>query len=109
MFDYLKEQWRQRRARRTQNVLDKYGAKADAERKAARTPLERLDPLVRELVEMGYGSGYRNDRARRIGELLNDRGGLGHMQAVYYQVLNWHPVTVRTLQRVWDGIGDWRN
>jgi hypothetical protein len=108
VFDYLKEQWRQHRARRMQNILDKHWAKVDAERKAARTPLERLDPLVRELVEMGYGSGYRNDRARKIGEILNDRGGLGHMQAVYYEVFNWHPVTARDLQGVWDRIGEWQ-
>jgi hypothetical protein len=80
----------------------------DAERKAARTPLERLDPLVRELIEMGHGSGYHNDRARKIGELLDDRGGLPLMQAVYYEVFNWHPVTARDLQWVWNRIGDWQ-
>jgi hypothetical protein len=90
-------------------MLTTHLAKVDAERKAARTPRGRLDPLVRELVEMGYGTGYRNnDRARKIGELLNGRGGLGHMQAVYYEVFNWHPVTARELQWAWDGIGDWQ-
>ncbi|WP_329236794.1 hypothetical protein OG417_32920 [Actinoallomurus sp. NBC_01490] len=106
MFDSLK--WRQRRERRLQNLLNECNAKVDTERKAARTPLERLDPLIRELVEMGDGPGYGNDRARKIGELLNDRGGMGYMQAVYYEVFNWHPITARELQRVWDGIGDWQ-
>jgi hypothetical protein len=70
--------------------------------------LEWLDPLVRELVEMGNTSGYHNDRTREIGELLNELGGLAHMQDVYYEVFNWHPVTARDLQQVWDGVGDWR-
>jgi hypothetical protein len=109
VFDYLKQRWRLRRARRAQHSLAKHWATVDAERKAARTPLDRLDPLIRELVEMGYETGYLgNDRARAIGELLNARGGISYMQAVYYEVFNWHRVTARELQHVWNGIGTWQ-
>ncbi|WP_033295871.1 hypothetical protein [Amycolatopsis jejuensis] len=109
MFRDFKERRRRKRAERNQSILVRYQAQAADRREAARTPPGQLDPLVRELIDMGYESGYLdNPRARKIGELLNSRGGLGLMQDVYYEVLNWHFVTARELQRAWHGVGDWQ-
>ncbi len=104
MFGFLRKRHRQADAAK----LRRYIEQREANRVAARTPLGQLDPLVRELIELGNTHGLlHNKRAREIGEELNARGGRPLMQAVYYEVFNWHPVNARGLQHTWDGIGDW--
>ncbi|MGH3756484.1 hypothetical protein [Actinophytocola sp.] len=98
--------WRERRAIAK---LQKVAAGREAGRIAARTPTDLLDPLVRELVEIGYETDYRDsERVREIGKLLHARGGLPEMQDAYYELINWHNINARGLSSAWDRVGDWQ-
>lgn len=109
MFRQIKDFLRERRIRRNFSTLRTVAAAREAEREAARTPIELLDPLIRELVEIGYSTDFLNSkRVREIGELLHQQGGLAQMQSAYYELINWHNANTRGLSFAWDGIGDWQ-
>jgi hypothetical protein len=89
-----------------------YNEKEEQARRARRTPLEDLPPLVRELVGLGQATAFRDGtagdrRAREIGELLNAAGGIGAMRDAYELAADWIPQEALTLQRTWNDIGDW--
>ena len=44
--------------------------------------------------------------ARAIGEVLNERGGFQSMRAALDRDLEWMP-GCRTIEGLWNGIGDW--
>jgi hypothetical protein len=93
--------------------LRAYNEKEEQLRRARRTPLEDLPPLVGELVRLGQATAFRagtagDRRAREIGEILNEAGGLEAMRAAYELAADWIPQEVLTLQSTWNGIGDWQ-
>ena len=97
------------RERRNDRLVAKY-ARGRARRGArGRIPLDQLDPLVRELVSIGADGFQFSLRAREIGELLDQRGGMDEMRAAHAQVSYWHPDQARALERAWGGIGDWQS
>ena len=54
------------------------------------------DPIYKELEPL----------ATKIGQQLNDRGGINEMRRIFYQLGGMRGV--RTLEMHWGGIGDWR-
>ncbi|WP_152363925.1 hypothetical protein [Microlunatus speluncae] len=100
------KEWRRRRQLA---MRERIAAEREAARRSARTPIERLDPLIRELVEIGAEVDYLvSDRAREIGVILDARGGLSEMQDAYHELINWHNENARGLSRAWNGIGHWQ-
>ncbi|WP_344109440.1 hypothetical protein [Kribbella alba] len=87
--------------------MAKYARKRAKYSARRRTPLDQLDPLVRELVRIGADGFQFSLRAKEIGKLLDHRGGIAEMRAAHEQVSNWHPDQARALERAWGGIGDW--
>ncbi len=78
-----------------------------------RTPLTDLDPLVRELVEIGRDGdfldrGGRRERTVEIGSQLYSSGGMDAMLSAHQEVQYWTPFQARNLELAWDGIGTWR-
>ena len=81
------------------------------------------DRLVDELIKIGCKGGFlssepgdrfdqngRSMRARRVGQRLNEIGGLRLMKIAWYRVrftLSPGPAS-RDLDMTWDLIGDWR-
>ncbi|MDX6265050.1 MAG: hypothetical protein QOH84_6738 [Kribbellaceae bacterium] len=93
--------------------LRAYNEKEEQARRARRTPLEDLPPLVRELVGLGQATAFRDGtagerRAREIGKSLHDAGGIEAMRAAYELAADWIPQEVLTLQSTWNNIGDWQ-
>ncbi|WP_328327700.1 hypothetical protein OHA70_01630 [Kribbella sp. NBC_00382] len=93
--------------------LRAYNEKEEQARRARRAPLEDLPPLVRELVGLGQATAFREGtaghrRAREIGGILNEAGGIGAMRDAYELVADWIPQEVHTLQSTWNGVGDWQ-
>jgi len=80
-----------------------------------------IDPLVTELIEIGLSDGFLSAQlcdkfnenrqhmgARRIGQLLNEKGGKELMQAVWYRVRDrLGPGLGSELEECWHEIGDW--
>jgi hypothetical protein len=95
------------RERRNERLVAKYARKRAKYGARRRTPLDQLDPLVRELVHIGVDGFQFSLRAKEIGTLLDHRGGIDEMRAAHEQVSYWHPDQARALERAWGGIGDW--
>ncbi|MDX6279613.1 MAG: hypothetical protein QOH03_684 [Kribbellaceae bacterium] len=94
--------------------LRAYNEKEEQLRRARRTPLEDLPELVRELVGLGQATSFREGtagdrRARAIGEILNEAGGIEAMRDAYELAADWIPQEVLTLQNTWNNIGDWKS
>ncbi len=77
--------------------------------------LEELKTLGRNpgFMSSAFGSGFddarHNIRAKRIGEMLNDLGGLAHMQRAVYDVRSSVGVAAsEELSCIWNDIGAWR-
>jgi len=82
-----------------------------------------FDDLVNELIRIGSSQGFlknpdvsnayfregENIRAREIGEILNQRGGLDLMRKAGLQVSRALPMQARELEFAWGGIGDWKS
>jgi hypothetical protein len=112
------ERWRQRPGLSKKDLrylkhLQAYHRKEEQLRRARRTPLEDLPPLVRELIALGQATAFRTGttgerRAREIGELLNEAGGIEAMRAAYALTADWIPQESRTLQTTWQNIGPWQ-
>lgn len=105
------------------NVLD---LRDDKERQIERDAYagKSVDPdfdrLVAELIEIGKTDSYvstvpggkfdenrKHIRAREIGKILNERGGIDLMRAAYYRVLAALPEEACLLELAWGYIGDW--
>lgn len=71
------------------------------------------NPMVLELLRIGTSSGFltrdgREDRrTREIGSQLNEIGGMDAMFSVYEVIRYVLPREARSLERAWNGIGDW--
>src|SRR4051812_40084385 len=101
------------RARRQQALLEAMASKHMARLTSRRTPWADLDPLVRELVQIGRTSGFlerdgRRERTEEIGEQLYVSGGMSAMRSAHQEVSYWLPQEARSLEIAWDDIGDWR-
>ncbi len=104
--------FRRWRERRFEAELAKVAAAREAHRIRIRRPIQELDPLTRELVEIGSAGGFLapdgdEERTREIGMKLYTDGGMAAMQAAHEQVAAWLPYQARGLEFVWNGIGDW--
>jgi hypothetical protein len=95
------------RERRNERLVAKYARKRARNVARRRTPLDQLDPLVGELVRIGADGFQFSLRAKEIGKLLDQRGGIDEMRAAHQQASYWHPDQARALERAWGGIGDW--
>ena len=96
------------RDRRNQRLLAKAVQEREDHINRMRTPLHLLDPLVRELVSIGGQRSFLSSaRAKEIGKIFDQRGGMDAMRDAHAEVAYWHPDQSRALEMAWGGIGDW--
>ena len=65
-----------------------------------------------------YENLFNREIVRKIGERINQEGGITAMTGVFYAICNWSPLNHtknqqiryfrRYLDRQWSGIGDWK-
>jgi ankyrin repeat protein len=104
-----------------ENLLERIGT----EQKVKATAIAQSEPdnvLVEELRALGRRPGFmssagsaafdgdgRNVRAREIGRILNERGGLERMRRAAYEVRGAVGVPAsEELSYIWNGIGSWK-
>jgi len=81
------------------------GRQIEGDARAGKSLGPDVDHLVAELLK----EDCTRIRACEIGEALNERGGIDLMRAAYYRVrIVALPGEARSLERAWEGIGDWR-
>ena len=71
--------------------------------------------LLVEARDWGMKNGWpafkaypQYEQIRSIGERIYCKGGVKAMEQAYYYLQAQNPEIVRSLQYIWDGVGDWR-
>lgn len=72
--------------------------------------VEQMAARLTELIRSPGGVSGNLSEIRAIGQRLNDRGGNDRMRDVTFEIRETHHSRdlERTIERAWDGIGDWQ-